>query len=91
MNFIGNAIGHVLMFIFKTNKRTSKAYGLDQFPYGRTKIALGEKNKKIVGFHGNSGDHILHAIGVYVSPINKTKTFKQRVSKYLHKIKNKLI
>lgn len=81
------------MLKFKTNKRTSKAYGHEneKFLHSLKKKVFAEKNKKIVGFHGKYGERILQDFSVYVSPINKAPTLKQLFYGYIDQIKNKFV
>ena len=54
----------LVMLKFKTNKRTSQAFGLDMV----SNFVLHKEGHKIVGFHGKA-NNMLHQIGVHVLPI----------------------
>ncbi|CAA7036402.1 unnamed protein product [Microthlaspi erraticum] len=56
----------VRMLKFKTNKRTSRAFGLDTT---NSSFVLHKEGHKIVGFHGKA-NNMLHQIGVHVLPIS---------------------
>ncbi|CAA7018196.1 unnamed protein product [Microthlaspi erraticum] len=62
---IGSKAMVISMLKFTTNKnRTSDQFGIES---GKA-FTLGEKDHKVVGFHGNA-DNLLHKLGVYVLPI----------------------
>ncbi|CAA7018194.1 unnamed protein product [Microthlaspi erraticum] len=64
---IGSKAMVISMLKFTTNKnRTSEQFGIES---GKA-FTLGEKDHKIVGFHG-SAEKLLHKLGVYVLPITK--------------------
>ncbi|VYS48841.1 unnamed protein product [Arabidopsis thaliana] len=60
----GSESKDLTMLKFKTNKRTSKAFGLDMI----SNFVLHKEGNKIVGFHGKA-NNMLHQIGVHVLPI----------------------
>ncbi|CAH2058741.1 unnamed protein product [Thlaspi arvense] len=58
----------IISLQFKTNKRESTPFGMDS----GEKFSLGEKDHKIVGFHGQAGD-VIHSVGVTLVPITITE------------------
>ncbi|CAF2125360.1 unnamed protein product [Brassica napus] len=58
--------GIITMLKFKTNKQTSRPYGMES----TSSFVLGKEGYKIVGFHGKTS-HELHQLGVHVVPITQ--------------------
>ncbi|WZZ64377.1 hypothetical protein YC2023_075747 [Brassica napus] len=60
-----NISGAITMLRLKTNRQTSPDFGVGT----TSSFVVHKDNHMIVGFHGKSGNLLLHKIGVHVIPI----------------------